>query len=45
MTGLFVLVGFLLSPTGMSDLLGRAGTSVAIGQGIQVIVVTAIVGT
>jgi hypothetical protein len=35
--GLFVFVGFLISPTGLTNLLGRAGTSVAIGQGIQVI--------
>jgi len=34
---LFVLVGFLASPTGLSNLAGGAGTSVAIGQGIQVI--------
>jgi hypothetical protein len=33
--GLFVLVGFLISPTGLSNLFGQAGTSVAIGQGIQ----------
>lgn len=42
--GLFVFVGFLISPTGVSNLLGRAGTSVAIGQGVQVIgVLTALV--
>jgi hypothetical protein len=35
--GLFVTVGFLISPTGLSNLAGEAGTSVAIGQGIQVI--------
>jgi hypothetical protein len=42
--GLFVLVGFLISPTGLTNLVGRAGTSVAIGQGIQVIgVLTALI--
>ena len=42
--GLFVLVGFLISPSGVPNLLGRNGTSVAIGQGIQVIgVLTALV--
>jgi hypothetical protein len=35
--GLFVTVGFLISPTGLSNLAGEAGTSVAIGQGIQVV--------
>jgi hypothetical protein len=35
--GLFVTVGFLISPTGLSNLTGEAGTSVAIGQGIQVV--------
>ncbi len=35
--GLFVFAGFLISPTGLSNLFGQAGTSVAIGQGIQVI--------
>lgn len=35
--GAFILVGFLISPTGLSNLSGGAGTSVAIGQGIQVI--------
>jgi hypothetical protein len=34
--GLFVLVGFLISPTGLSNLSGEAGTGVAVGQGIQV---------
>jgi hypothetical protein len=34
--GLFVLVGFLISPTGLSNLSGAAGTGVAVGQGIQV---------
>jgi hypothetical protein len=42
--GLFVLVGFLISPTGLSNLSGEAGTSVAVGQGIQVVgVLTALV--
>jgi hypothetical protein len=41
--GLFVFVGFLISPTGLTNLFGQAGTSVAIGQAIQVIgVVTAL---
>jgi hypothetical protein len=35
--GLFVLVGFLISPTGLSNLSGQAGTGVAIGQAIQVL--------
>jgi hypothetical protein len=35
--GLFVVVGFLLSPTGLSNLAGEAGASVAIGQAIQVV--------
>jgi hypothetical protein len=35
--GLFVIVGFLISPTGLSNLSGEAGTSVAVGQGIQVV--------
>ena len=34
--GLFVFVGFLISPTGLTNLFGEAGTSVAIGQGVQV---------
>jgi hypothetical protein len=34
--GLFVFIGFLISPTGRPNLLGENGTSVAIGQGIQV---------
>jgi hypothetical protein len=43
--GLFVLVGFLISPTGLSNLFGQAGTSVAIGQGIQVVgVLIALIG-
>jgi hypothetical protein len=42
--GLFVTVGFLISPTGLSNLLGEAGTAVALGQGIQQIgVITALV--
>lgn len=42
--GLFVTAGFLISPTGLSNLTGEAGTSVTIGQGIQVIgVLTALV--
>jgi hypothetical protein len=42
--GLFVFVGFLISPTGLTNLFGWAGTSVAIGQGIQVIgVLTALI--
>jgi len=42
--GLFVTVGFLVSPTGLSNLAGEAGTNVAIGQGVQVIgVVTALI--
>ena len=35
--GLFVAVGFAISPTGMDNLLGRAEVSVAIGQVIQLI--------
>jgi hypothetical protein len=34
---LFVFVGFLVSPTGFSNLTGALGTSVAIGQTIEVI--------
>jgi hypothetical protein len=42
--GLFVFVGFLISPTGLTNLFGQAGTSVALGQGIQVIgVLTALI--
>lgn len=42
--GLFVTVGFLISPTGLSNLSGEAGLSVAIGQGIQLAgVLTALV--
>jgi hypothetical protein len=39
--GLFVFVGFLISPTGLTNLFGQAGASVAIGQGVQVIGVVA----
>jgi hypothetical protein len=35
--GLFVFAGFLISPTGLRNLFGQAGSTVAIGQGIQVI--------
>jgi hypothetical protein len=39
-----VFVGFLISPTGLSNLFGEAGTSIAIGQGVQVIgVLTAMI--
>jgi hypothetical protein len=42
--GLFVTVGFLISPTGVNNLTGKAGTGVAIGQGIQLIgVLTALI--
>lgn len=42
--GLFVLMGFLISPTGLPNLLGHAGMRVAIGQGIQVLgVLTALI--
>jgi hypothetical protein len=42
--GLFVLTGFLISPTGLGNLFGDAGTGVAIGQGIQVVgVLTALI--
>jgi hypothetical protein len=42
--GLFVTVGFLVSPTGRTNLAGQAGASVAVGQGIQVIgVLTALI--
>lgn len=42
--GLFVTAGFLISPTGLDNLLGEAGTAVALGQGIQQIgVITALV--
>jgi amidohydrolase family protein len=35
--GLFILAGFLLSPTGLSNLFGHDGMSVAFGQTIEVI--------
>lgn len=42
--GLFVVVGFLISPTGVPNLLGESGPSVAAGQAVQVIgVATALV--
>jgi hypothetical protein len=42
--GLFVLVGFLISPTGIGNLIGEAGTGVAVGQAIQVVgVLTALI--
>jgi hypothetical protein len=42
--GLFVAVGFAISPTGWDNLVGRAGANVAIGQAIQLIgVLTAVV--
>jgi hypothetical protein len=42
--GLFVTVGFLLSPTGVDNLVGESGTAVALGQGIQQLgVITAFV--
>jgi hypothetical protein len=42
--GLFVFVGFLISPTGVSNLFGEAGASVATGQAVQVVgVLTALI--
>jgi hypothetical protein len=42
--GLFVAVGFAISPTGWDNLVGRAGVNVAIGQAIQLVgVLTALV--
>ena len=42
--GLFVFVGFLISPSGLPNLLGQNGMGVAVGQGIQVIgVLTALI--
>jgi hypothetical protein len=42
--GLFVTVGTLISPDGLSNLAGEAGTSIAIGQGLQAIgVLTALI--
>jgi hypothetical protein len=42
--GLFVFVGFLISPSGVPNLLGQNGMGVAVGQVIQVIgVLTALI--
>ena len=42
--GLFVVVGFLISPTGLPNLFGEEGTGVAIAQGVQVVgVLTALI--
>ncbi|MEU8183369.1 hypothetical protein AB0B85_03040 [Micromonospora sp. NPDC049044] len=42
--GLFVTVGFLISPTGVDNLLGRHGADVATGQFIQLVgVLTALI--
>jgi hypothetical protein len=42
--GLFVLVGFLISPSGLSNLSGEAGAAIATGQGVQVLgVLTALI--
>ena len=42
--GLFVTVGFLISPTGLPNLAGEAGAAVAVGQAIQMAgVLTALV--
>jgi hypothetical protein len=42
--GLFVTLGFLISPTGVSNLSGDAGADVALGQGVQQVgVITALV--
>jgi hypothetical protein len=42
--GLFVFVGFVISPTGRPNLVGESGTLRAVGQGIQVAgVLTALV--
>jgi hypothetical protein len=35
--GLFVAVGFAISPTGFDNLLGRHGASVATGQAVQLV--------
>jgi hypothetical protein len=35
--GMFVTVGFLISPTGFSNLLGDAGLGVAIGQAVMLV--------
>ncbi len=42
--GLFVIVGFLISPTGIDNLTGESGAGVSIGSTIQMIgVVTALI--
>jgi len=42
--GLFVTVGFLISPGGLSNLFGDAGAAVAVGQAVQQVgVITALV--
>ena len=42
--GLFIVVGFVASPTGIDNLTGAAGTGAAIGSVVQLIgVVTAVV--
>jgi uncharacterized membrane protein len=42
--GLFVTIGFLISPTGLDNLTGQSGTDVALGQTIQQVgVITAFV--
>ncbi|MBA2698649.1 MAG: hypothetical protein H0U61_07740 [Nocardioidaceae bacterium] len=38
--GLFVLVGFLLSPTGLDNLSGQEGAAVAAGQAVLLVGVT-----
>lgn len=38
--GLFVVTGFLISPTGIPNLIGQAGPAVAVGQAVQVVGVT-----
>jgi hypothetical protein len=35
--GLFVIVGFLISPDGLDNLFGQRGAAVAFGQGVQLI--------
>jgi hypothetical protein len=44
--GLFVLVGFLVSPTGIENISGDHGADVAVGQAIQVlgVVIAAVSG-
>ena len=39
--GLFVIAGFLISPTGIPNLRGESGVAVALGQAVQVVGVTA----